>query len=131
MRDKQKSSKPLNIALWTAQILLSIGFIWGGAASLFLPAGTLAGMWPWTAEHAILVKITGVLDLLAAAGLILPALLRIYPKLVVYAAYGIAVLMILASIFHIARGEASLIGVNVFFAVVALFIAWGRRKYAA
>lgn len=39
---------------------------------------------------------------------------------------GIVGLMVCASIFHITRGEASLIGVNIIFAVIAGFIAWGR-----
>jgi putative oxidoreductase len=73
------------------------------------------------------VKLTGILDLLAGLGLVLPGLFRIQPKLTVYAAYGIIALMIAASIFHISRGEASLIGVNIFFLAVAAFVAWGRR----
>jgi len=37
-------------------------------------------------------------------------------------------LIIYASIFHIARREAPVIEVNIFFAVVAAFIAWERFK---
>ena len=76
------------------------------------------------------MKLTGVLDLLAGIGLVLPALFRIQPKLTIYAAYGTIVLMIAASVFHITRGEVSQIGVNIFFAVFAVFIAWGRQKKA-
>jgi hypothetical protein len=97
---------------------------------LFQTTGKLAEMWPWTADNAILVKLTGILDLLAGIGLVLPALLRIQPKLTIYAAYGTIALMVTASIFHIARGEASQIGVNIFFAVFAILIAWGRLKKA-
>jgi hypothetical protein len=71
-----------------------------------------------------------VLDLLAGIGLILPAALRIRPKLTIYAAYGTVALMLAASIFHIGRGEASQIGVNIFFGTVAVFIAWGRQEKA-
>ncbi len=85
-------------------------------------------MWPWTAENAALVKLTWVLDLLAAMGLILPILLRIQPKLTVYTAYGIITLMVAASVFHITRGETSQIGINIFFAIIAAFIAWGRQE---
>jgi hypothetical protein len=128
MTNEQKKSKTLNILLWTAQIILATGFAWAAFMKLFQPAEKLAAMWPWTAANPGLVKLTGVLDLLAGIGLILPALLHIQPKLTVFAAYGTILLMIAASIFHIARGEASQIGINVFFAAVAAFIVWGRGR---
>ena len=37
-------------------------------------------------------------------------------------------LMIVASAFHIARGEGSQIGFNIFVAILAAFIAWGRQR---
>lgn len=128
MTNNQQPSRALNIALWAAQGLLSLTFIWAAYMKLLSSADQLAAMWPWTAGNAALVKITGFIDLAAAFGLILPMLLRIKPVLTVYAAYGSILLMIAASIFHISRGEASLIGINIFFAALALFIAWGRRK---
>ena len=73
-------------------------------------------------------EITGLFDLLAALGLVLPGVLRKRPELTVYAAYGTILLMIAASVFHVSRGEASLIGINIFFLALAVFIAWGRRK---
>jgi hypothetical protein len=63
-------------------------------------------------------------------GLTLPAFLRIMPRLTPIAAIGIIALMIAAATFHIARGEASVIGVNIVFAVIAAFIAWGRLMKA-
>jgi len=128
MTNEQKISKTLNVILWIAQILLAITFAWASAMKLFQPADKLAAMWPWTAEHRGLVKLTGVLDLLAGIGLIFPMLLRIRPKLTIYAAYGTIALMIAASVFHISRGEGSQIGINIFVALVAVFIAWGRQK---
>ncbi len=118
----------MHIVLWAAQVILAVSFIWSGSVKLFQPADQLAEMWPWTAENGHLVKLTGVLDFLAAIGLVLPALLRIQPKLTIYAAYGTIALMMAAGIFHIARGEVSQIGVNIFFAVFAVFIVWGRLK---
>ena len=128
MANEQKTPVLWNVILWTAQVTLAAGFIWAACMKLFKPADQLAAMWPWTAGNAWLVKLTGVLDLLAGLGLILPQLLRIRPVLTIYAAYGTIALMVAASIFHIARGEAALIGVNIFFAVLAGLIAWGRSK---
>jgi hypothetical protein len=69
---------------------------------------------------------TGIIDLPGGVGLIVPSLLRIKPRLTIYAALGAIVLMIIASIFHIARGEANSIGFNVLVAAMAAFVAWGR-----
>lgn len=123
--------KILHVSLWVVQIILAIGFIWAGAMKLFMPADKLAAMWPWTADNGVLVIVTGVIDLLAGVGLVLPALLRNRKEITVYAAWGTILLMVAASIFHITRGEASLIGVNIFFAVMAALVAVGRRRWIA
>jgi len=126
MGPQKQASKALNITLWIAQILLSASMLWASAMKLFQPVEKLAAMWPWAGQVSpILVKFTGIVDLLGALGLILPALIH-KPKLISFTAMAIIVLMICASIFHIARGEASVIGVNVVFAGLAVFIAWGR-----
>jgi hypothetical protein len=95
---------------------------------LFQSPEALAKMWPWTADNTLLVKLTGVLDLLAGLGLILPGLLNIQPKLTLYTAYATVALMLAACIFHISRGEVSAIGFNIFVIVLALFIALGRKS---
>jgi hypothetical protein len=118
----------MNIGLWIAQVILAAGFIWAACTKLLQPADKLAALWPWTADHPVLVKLTAVFDLLAGIGLIFPMLFRIQPRLTLYAAYGTIALMIAAGIFHISRGEGSQIGVNIFFAVLAIFILWGRQK---
>ena len=130
MSNKQPS-RAINIALWIAQILLAASMVWAASMKLFSPIDKLSAMWPWTAQVPVwLVKFTGVIDMLGAAGLILPALLRIKPVLTPIAAICIIVLMVCASVFHISSGEASVIGVNIVFAVLAAFIAWGRFREA-
>jgi uncharacterized membrane protein YphA (DoxX/SURF4 family) len=124
---KQQPSTVLNVVLWITQILLAVTFIWAGTMKIFRPDEL---PWPWTKENPNLVMITGVLDLLAGFGLVLPAMLRIQPKLTIYAAYGIILLMVAASIFHIARGEGTQIGFNVFVLVCTVFIARGRQTKA-
>ncbi len=85
---------------------------------------------PWVRENSGLILITGIIDLLAGIGIIFPTLLRIQPKLTIYTSYGIIMLMVAACLFHISRGEAKDIGFNVFMALLAVFIAWGRRTKA-
>ncbi len=123
-------SKSWHIALWAAQGLLATTLTWAAAMKLFQTPEALAAMWPWTADHPALVKFTGVLDLLAGLGLVLPGPLRVLPRLTVWAALGIVALMVAASIFHIGRGEVDAIGMNVFVALLAAGIAWGRSVKA-
>ncbi len=80
------------------------------------------------AAMAALVRALGMIDLLGALGLILPALLRISPILTPWAAVGVIALMLCAIVFHISRGEASDIGINIFSVLLAVYVAWGRFK---
>jgi len=125
----QQKSKVLHVALWAVQLLLAATLVWAGAMKLFQPTEKLSAMWPWTGEiPAAFVKLTGLVDLLGAVGLTLPSVLRIQPKLTPLAAIGVIALMVCASVFHIVRGEASVIGVNIVFAGMAAFVAWGRFR---
>ncbi len=125
MTNESKTSKILNIFLWVAQVILAITFIWAGAMKLINPNEL---PFPWVKENESLVKLTGILDLLAGFGLIIPSLLQFHPRWTVFVAGGTILLMTAACIFHISRGEASQIGFNVFVALTAAFIAWGRHK---
>lgn len=125
-----KKSKGLNIALWVAQGLIALTLIWAAYAKLAQPIEETAKMLPWALDNPGLLTFTGIIDLLGGIGIILPAALKIQPKLSVFAAYGTIALMIAASIFHISRGESSLIGMNIFFLILAIFVVWGRTKKA-
>ncbi|MFK7949849.1 MAG: DoxX family protein [Saprospiraceae bacterium] len=126
----QKNNKAMNIGLWVAQGLVSLMLLWGAYAKLGMPAEELSAMMPWTAENPTLTTLTGIVDLLGGLGLILPALLKIQPKLTIYAAYGTILLMVAGSIFHGSRSEFSSIGMNVVLMAIAAFIAWGRSNKA-
>lgn len=121
-------NKTLNILLWTAQAVLSLSLIGTTFTKFFLSPAGLAEMFPWTAENRTLLLLTAIIDLLLGLGLILPEIFRPKSKLTVLSAYGLAVLMICAGIFHISRGEVSDIGVNIFFLLLAVFVARGRQK---
>lgn len=131
MTNQIKKSRALHITLWIMQILLALLLMWAGFTKLFEPVERLSVMWPWTGQVPIaFVKFTGVVDVVGAIGLTLPSLLRIKPKLTPVAAIALCVLMICAIIFHIARGEASQIGINIVLIIIAAFVAWGRLTRA-
>lgn len=127
MTTEKKTSKTFNIILWVAQVLLALTFVWAGFMKIFKPEEL---PFAWVKDNPNLVLFTGIVDLLAGIGIILPTLLRIKTELTILAAYGIIALMISASIFHISRGEAKDIDFNIFMLLVAMFVAWGRQKKA-
>jgi predicted Abi (CAAX) family protease len=128
MKPSQNSFNVLNITLWIAQLILAMFFL-SGAIMKFLPIEKVSSMMPWTGEvDPILVRLLGIIDLLAATGLILPSLLRIKPQLTPWTSIGIVVLMFCAICFHLLRGEANVISFNIVLMILALFVAWGRWK---
>lgn len=116
--------KVLNPVLWTLQVLLGLLFIYAGYVKLFTPIAQQAATYPWKGQVSpAFLHLTGVIDIVGGIGILLPFL-------TIYAASGIVLLMVCASVFHIARGEAHVIGFNIAVALVAGFIVWGRRRLA-
>jgi uncharacterized membrane protein YphA (DoxX/SURF4 family) len=72
------------------------------------------------------IKARGVLEILAAIGLILPAALDIAPILVPLAATGLVLMMIGAIIVHSRRKETQALPINIILLLLAAFVAWGR-----
>ena len=80
-----------------------------------------------TKDHtAGFVKTLGVLELLAVAGLTLPAVVDVAPVLVPITAACWIVLMVGAMITHLRRGERKFVTLNLVYLALAAFIAWGR-----
>jgi hypothetical protein len=72
------------------------------------------------------VKLIGVAEVLAAIGLILPALTGILPILTPLAAVGIAILQLGAIGTHIRRKEYQVLPANFVLLAMALFVAIAR-----
>ena len=118
----------MNIALWIVQGLLA--FVFGGSGvvkstrdrkRLFDDGITWVEDFPGWA-----VRVIGVLEILAALGLVLPAVTGIAPVLTPMAAVGIALLMAGAGVVHFRRGEIAFLGVIAVLFGAAVFVAWGR-----
>lgn len=125
-----KKPKALHVVLWVAQVILAGMFLMAGFMKLTTSIEELSQGLPWAADAPALVRFIGLSELLGGLGLILPAALRIKPYLTIWAAIGLAVIMLLAIIFHVVRGEVSAIGMNIGLGVLALFVVWGRSKKA-
>jgi uncharacterized membrane protein YphA (DoxX/SURF4 family) len=118
----------VNVILWIIAGLLAAAFLAAGLMKLSRPKEKLAdsGM-PWTDDFSpALVKLIGASEILAAVGLILPAVLDIAPILVPLAATGLVVIMVGAIVTHARRKESQAIGINVVLLILAAVVAWGR-----
>jgi len=126
-------AKTMNIALWTLQALWGVFFCFTGFGKIMCYR---PDVWNHTLHQPVawfsaipqgLFVFIGVCEFLGGVGLILPAMTGVKPKLTPFAAIGLTLIMILAAIFHIVRGECSFfVPMNVALAGVAAFIAYGR-----
>ncbi len=122
--------RALNITLWILQWALGISLIGAGVFKLALPPEQAFEIFPWGADIGILFTVTSIFDVLGGVGVILPALLKIAPRLTPIAAAGVVALMLSSVVFYLTRGEVAEIVPNLVMAVIAAFIAWGRWSAA-
>jgi uncharacterized membrane protein YphA (DoxX/SURF4 family) len=121
----------LHIGLWVAQAVLALGFGLSGLWKLTTPMAQLAQQLPLAADgHAVLLRFIGASELLGALGLLLPALTRIVPRLTALAALGLTTIMVLATAYHLSRGEGGALPVTIGLGALAAFVAWGRGRRA-
>lgn len=126
-----RRSKALHVALWIAQALLALAFGMAGVMKTTQPISDLAAkmVWPGAVPPG-LVRFIGASELAGALGLVLPAATRVKPFLTPLAAAGLVTVMLLAMAFHLSRGEGAALPMNLGFAALAGFVAWGRFKRA-
>jgi hypothetical protein len=119
----------MDTTLWIAAGLLALVALTGGFTKTFIPKEKLEhheGA-AWTRDFSPgFVRTLGVLELLAAIGLILPAAVEVAPVMVPVTAVCWVALMVGAMITHGRLGQFKLVMVNVAYLVLAVFIAVGR-----
>ena len=125
-----RPSRSLSIGLWAAQILLAVAFAMAGIMKLTTARADLIaqGMGWVETVPAFLPPVIGALEALGALGLILPTALSIRPRLTVAAAGGLVMVMVLAALLHLSRGELPMIVPNLILGGLAAFVAWGRAR---
>ena len=126
-------TRTLHIALWILQVLWGVFFCFTGFGKILCYR---PDVWNHTLHQPVawfsavpqgLFVFIGVCEFLGGVGLILPAMTGIKPKLTPFAAIGLALIMVLAAIFHIVRGEFSFfVPMNLVLAGVSTLIAYGR-----
>jgi putative oxidoreductase len=116
----------MNILLWILQVLLAVAFFAHGMLFLNPPLELVdrmnASLPGW------FQLFLGVAEILAAIGLTLPGLTRVMPFLVTWAATGIIIVTVSATIYHIVRAEYSSALITLVLLAMAGFVAYMRYR---
>lgn len=117
----------MNVVIWILQIVLGLAFLAAGGTKLAQSRAALTDRMPFAEDVTDLtLKLIGALEVLAAVGLLLPALTGVAPALTPAAALGLLVLMVGAAALHLRRGERHMVPVNAALMVLAAIVAWAR-----
>ena len=115
----------MNAALWIAQVLLALLFLFAGGIKLVLPLEALKGPVPLP---GLFLRFLGVCEVLGAIGLVLPGLLRIRPGLTALAAAGLVIIMIGATVITLIGGDLMAAVISLIVGLLAAFVAYGRWR---
>lgn len=118
----------MNILLWVVAGLLALAFLGAGGMKLATPRAGLQEKMAWVEDFSDnAVKGIGLVEVLGAIGLIVPAATGIAPVLVAWAALGLAGVMAGAVVVHLKRGEGIAAAVpSIVLGLLSLLVAWGR-----
>ncbi|HVR33715.1 MAG TPA: DoxX family protein [Acidimicrobiia bacterium] len=114
--------------LWLLQVVFGLYFVAIGVMHFVLPDGLPEAMsWMYDLPDTLHV-VSGTAEILGGLGLILPGLTHIRPELTWMAAFGLAIVMLGAAVWHIGRGEYVQMALNVVTLAVLVFIGYGRLR---
>jgi uncharacterized membrane protein len=122
-----KNHLKMNIALWIIQGILAAMFGMAGVMKSIQPIEKLAPKLPWVNDFSpAVVRLVGISELLGAIGLIVPWATGIQPILTPVSAAALALVMVLAAIYHLRKGEYPGIGFNFVLGVLCIVVAYFR-----
>lgn len=120
----------MNTATWIVQGLLALAMLGAGAMKLAKSRKDLlssGASMAWAEDFSDGgVKLIGVVEVVAAVGLVLPWALQIAPALTPLAGVGVVLLMIGALVVHLRRNESKAVGGPVLLALLGAFVALSR-----
>jgi putative oxidoreductase len=125
----QEEEKPMNMAFWIAQGLLSLIFLGAGGMKVFAYEKFKQSAEKKYSPHGLglskgLITFIGVSELAGSLGLIVSMATGTYPALAAWAAIGLATIMLLATLFHLRHHESPLTPIALL--ALAVFVAVGR-----
>jgi uncharacterized membrane protein YphA (DoxX/SURF4 family) len=116
----------MNRALWIAQWLVAIIFLFAGIAKLVGPIQRMADQVGLPAGFLLFV---GVMEISGGLGMILPGLLHIGTKLTPVAALGLLIIMICATTVTLRIGLGWMALFPFATGLAAAFVAYGRWRF--
>lgn len=116
----------MNIALWIVQVLLALAFLAHGWMFLF-PSPEIAVLMDKFLPRWFQLFL-GVAEVAAGLGLWLPGVTRILPRLVAWAAVGVMIVTVSATVLHFVRGETSSAFITLILLAMATFVAYQRFR---
>lgn len=115
----------MELAYWIVAGLLAVFYLYAGGKKAVQSKERLAPMMGWVDTVPMgLVRGIGAVEILGAAGLVLPPLTGVAPVLASAAALGLVLLQVLATGLHVSRGELKETGLNAALIVLAAVAAW-------
>lgn len=115
----------MTVALWIAQAVLALIFLFAGGVKLVMSPEQLTG--PVTLPIAF-VRFIGVCEVLGAIGLILPGLLHVRAGLTPLAAAGLVIIMVGAIVVTFMGGDVAPAVIPLLVGLLAAFVAYGRWR---
>ena len=116
----------MRILLWVLQAVLALAFLAHGVMMVAPPSSIAEQM--NAAMPRWFQLFVGISEVAAAVGLTLPGITRIQPQLVSWAAAGLMIVMVCATVFHIARGEFSSAVITFVLLLLLTFVAYMRWR---
>ncbi|MFD0690524.1 DoxX family protein [Actinomadura fibrosa] len=115
----------MDVAYWIVAALLALFYLYAGGKKVVQSQERLQPMMGWVDRVPMpLVRVIGTLEVLGAAGLILPPLTGIAPWLAIAAAVGLVLIQVGGTAVHLSRGEAQVIWLNIVLLLAAAAAAW-------
>ncbi|MFF4256837.1 DoxX family protein [Streptomyces sp. NPDC001663] len=115
----------MDVAFWILAVLLAVFYLYAGGKKVLQSQEQLRPMMGWVDRIPMpVVRGIGTLEVLGAAGLVLPPLTGIAPVLAVAAAIGLVLIQVGGIVVHVSRGESRVIGLNIALLVLAAVAAW-------
>jgi uncharacterized membrane protein YphA (DoxX/SURF4 family) len=115
----------MEIPYWIVAALLAAFYLYAGGKKVTQSQDRLRPMMGWVDTVPMpLVRLIGVLEVLGAAGLILPPLTGIASWLAIAAAIGLVLIQIGGITVHLSRGEVRETGLNITLLAAAAATAW-------
>ncbi len=121
-----KETGTLNKLLWTAQLILAALYVSAGVWKVTGEGPSMETMMP--GFSLTLIRLVGVVETLAALGLVLPVASRKMMRVSGWAGAILAAEAVLFVVHHVSHGAYGPAGVTFVLGLLAAFVAWGRSK---